>query len=403
MPETATAPSTEKAVSPFAAKLAEAFKETPEAVETSTETITEPKKEAPKKETPAVEPADKKTATPRDLFKKSDAATAAKAADEAPAADEFDKITAPDFKDEKGKKGWEAQKAEGRKWKGEAQTAATKLKELEARIAEYEPLKGQLAERDAKLKEYDEIVSRARIEDHPEFRKEFIDGREKVVGRAKSIIEESGGDAKAIERALNLPRGKARVDALAEAMSELDSVQASRLGRAIDDLNDLDERAQVKRDNAKESYAKLKEQEQQREMEAKSQRAQSRGLEFDGTVREMRGTLEVLNKADGHDEWNARADSIVKEAKAFVDEHPGSDIKAEILSRALPVYRDLFLQSDAKVTELEKKNAEMEAELRKIHGKSPSLAGRTTSTQSGGDKSSKPFSEKMNAMMNGGE
>lgn len=399
MAETAIAPSTEKAVSPFAAKLEQAFKEqaaAPDAVDTKA-VATEPKA----KEAPVAK--DTKSSTPRELFKKSDATTTTKTDPEPPVADEFDKIAPPDLKDDKSKSGWESLKVEGKRWKGEAQTAAAKLKELEMKLAEYEPLKGQLAEREAKLKEYDEIVTRARIEDHPEFRREFVDGREKVVNRAKSIIEESGGDAKAIERALNLPRGKARVDALREAMTELDSVQSSQLGRAIDDLNDLDERAQAKRDTAKESYAKIQEQDKQRAMETQSQRAHARGLEFESTVREMRGTLEVLNKADGHDDWNARSESIVKEAKAFVDEHPGADIRAEILARSLPAYRDLFLQSDARVTELEKKNADMEAELKKIHGKSPSLAGRTTSTQSSGEKSAKPFSEKMNSMLNGGE
>lgn len=390
-----TATITEKAPSSFAAALEKAF-----TVETPAETPANPElKET--KEAPA--PKDKKSDTPRDLFKKPDKAdSATTTTTEAATADEFDKITAPDFKDDKGKKGWEAQKAEGRRWKTEAQTHAAKLKELEVKIAEYEPLKTQLAERDAKLKEYDAIVTRARIEDHPEFRKEFIDGREKVVGRAKSIIEESGGDPKAIERALNLPSGKARVDALREAMTDLDSVQSSRLGRAIDDLNDLDERAQEKRDKAKESYAELREREKQNELEANAKRTQSRGLEFDDTVRRLRGSLEVLNKSDGHDNWNSRADTIVKEAKAFVDEHPEADIEAEILARSIPAYRDLFIQADATVQKHEAKIAELEAELKKIHGKSPSLASRA-STSSGGDKPGKPFSEKMNALMNGGE
>lgn len=392
MPETAIA---EKAQSPFAAALEKSIQggaaEAPDATPTP-----EPKGA---KETPAAP--DKKSDTPRELFKKPDTKPDA-AKPDATEADEFDKIAAPNFKDEKGKQGWEAQKAEGRRWKGEAQTAAAKLKELEAKISEYEPLRTQLAERDAKLKEYDEIVARARIEDHPEFRREFIDGREKVAGRAKSIIEESGGDPKAIEHALNMPRGKARVDALKEAMEGLDSVQSSRLGRAIDDLNDLDERAQEKRDKAKASYAELQEQEKKRDIEAKSQRAQSRGIEFDDTVRRLRGTLEVLNKADGHDKWNERADTIVKDARTFVDEHPNADIEAEILARSIPAYRALFLESDATVTKHEAKIAELEAELKKIHSKSPSLTGRTA-TSSSGDKPSRPFSAKMDALLNGAE
>ncbi len=392
-----TATITEKTPSPFAAALDKAFKgETTEPSETPTP---EPKEV---KEVKEVAPKDKKSDTPRELFKKPDATTLTKTDTTTPSDDEFDKIAAPDFKDEKGKKGWEAQKAEGRRWKTEAQTAAAKLKEVEARIAEFEPLKTQLAERDAKLKEYDTLVARARLDDHPEFRKEFIEGRQSKVDEAKQLMEEYGGDPKAIETALNL-RGKPHADAMREATTDMDQFAITRLARLVETIQDLDRRADQKRGAAKEEYAQLQEREKQRGLEAKSKRTQARGLEFDSTVSRLRGSLEVLNKVDGHDDWNARADTIVKESKAFVDEHPEADIEAEILARSVPVYRDLFLESDAKVEQHEKKIAELEAELKKIYGKSPSLASRTTSTSSGGDKSGKPFSEKMNALMNGGE
>lgn len=347
------------------------------------------KKEEQKQEKPPE--GEKKSATPRELFKKPEVEKKAETPAETKSV--ADEIATPDFKnDTKAKSGWEQLKGKLKEYEGLAKTHETKAKELAAKLAEYEPLKTQLAEREAKLKEYDEIVARARIEDHPDFRKEFIDGREKLISRAKEIIEDAGGDAKAVETALNL-KGKARVDALEAVSENLGKFQTGMLGQVIRELTDLDARAQEKREKAKDSYKQLQEQDQQRKSEEAARRAQTRAGEFDETTRRLRGELEVLKHADGHDEWNARADRIVREARAFVDEHPSADIEAEILSRAVPAYRDLFIQADERAEKLAVENARMAEELKTIHSKRPSLNGRTA--QSGGaDKSSRtPFTD----------
>lgn len=400
MPEAAEAPPQ----SQFAAELEKAFATTPPLAEPgdapSPEKKEAPVKEPPKKEAPKEPPADaKKTGTPKELFKKTEDKTEEKKEPEPKSA--VDEIAPPDFKgDKKAINAWDVLKKEAKTHEAAARAAEARAKEHEAKLAEYEPLKGRLAEHEAKLKEYDEIVSRARLDDHPEFRKEFIEGREKVLGRAKQIIEESGGDPKAIEKALNLT-GKARVDALRETTADLDSFQAARLGRAIDELNDLDERAQVKRDAAKKSYDELREKDRQREAETNATRAKSRGLEFDDTVRRLRGELEVLKKVDGYDDWNTRSDTIVKEAKAYVDEHPEADIEAEILSRTTAAYRDMFLQADKLVEERDTKIAELEAELKKIHGKSPSLRPSGGGGGNGATESDRPFMARLKATVEG--
>lgn len=379
---------------PFTAAFDKAMETAPEIPDDKTESGPPPKKEEPKQEPkkePVAEP--KKEATPRELFKKTEPAKASETPTEPKSA--VDDIAPPDFKgDKKALAGWEALKKEAKTHEAAAKAAETRAKEHEAKLAEYEPLKTQLAERDAKLKEYDEIVARARIEEHPEFRKEFIDGRDKLMTSAKTIVEESGGDPKAIETALNL-KGKARVEAL-EAISEnLGKFQSGRLGRVIDELTDLDDRAQAKRDTAKKSYEAMQEQTRQREAQETTKRQQGRAAEFDETTRRLRGELEVLKKVDGHDEWNARADRIVKEAKAFLDEHPDADPEAEILARAVPAYRDLFLGADERAEKAEKKVAEMEKELKAIHSKYPSLnGGRTVTSPSGSrDGSKTPFTD----------
>lgn len=380
---------------PFTAAFEKAMETAPEIPgDTTSEGAPPPKKEEPKQEPkkePVAEP--KKEATPRELFKKSEPERKTETPPEAKSA--VDEIAPPDFKgDKKALAGWDALKGKAKEYETTAKTHEAKAKELETKLAEYEPLKTQLAERDAKLKEYDKIVTRARLEDHPDFRKEFVEGRQKVVDRAKSIIEESDGDPKAIETALNL-RGKARAEALREVSKDLDSFQAGRLGRAIDELNDLDERAQAKRDAAQDSYKQLQEQEKQRAAEESAKRQQGRAAEFADTLRRLRGELEVLQKVDGYDDHNAKADQIAKEAKDYCDEHPDADPEAELLARAFARQRDLYLNAEERAEKAEKKVAEMEKELKAIHSKYPSLnGGRTVTAPSGSrDGSKTPFTD----------
>src|SRR5690606_10689638 len=117
---------------------------------------------------------------------------------------------------------------------------------------------------------------------------------------------------------------------------------------AIDELTDLDDRAEQKRAKAKESYEQLQEQSRQKEIETRTEQMIRRKAEFEDTAKRLRDSLEVLQKSDGHDDWNSRADRIVREAQAFCDEHPNADIEAEILARSIPAYRDLFLEADTR-------------------------------------------------------
>lgn len=399
MPEAAEATAPEaKPQSPFAAALDKAFAD-PEAAKTATP---EAKKEAPapKKEDEPSKPAeDKKSGTPRDLFKPKSEAKPGDSTPETKSA--IDEIAAPEFKDEKGKKGWDALKGEAKNWEAKAKQFEREATERKTSGRDTEALEARVAELQKQIKDSEDLVARVRLDDHPAFRREFIDGRQKVIDRAKSIVEEGDGDPKAIETALNL-KGRARAEALREASKDLDTFQAGRLGRAVDELNDLDERAQQKRDAAKKSYDDLKEQERQRGIEDSATSARKRGIEFDEVSRRLTDGLEVLKQADGFDEWNARAKRIISEARAHVDTHPQSDIEAEILARVVPAYRDMFVEADRRAEELEDKLKEREAELTAIHNGGHSLKSRGASNGSVAKTETKrPFSESFGSQMQG--
>lgn len=368
---------TAEVISPFSAALDAAFKTQEEDAPAPPETKPEKKAEkAPVDET-------KKDATPRELFKKDAKTETAPPKVEEPKS-AIDEIAEPSFKDAKGRAGWDALKKEAKAHEEAVRAERARVKELEAKLAEVEPIRGKVTEYEKKLAEQSELVARVSLEDHPDYRREFIEGRTKLVSKAQAIIEESGGDAKEVETALNL-KGKARVEALREVAADLDSFQSGRLGRVIDELTDLDDRAEAKRADARKSYEEMKEQERQREIAGKTKQREMRRAEFGDTVQRLRGKLEVLTKAEGHDEWNSRADRIIRDAEEAVEANPTLDIEAEILARSIPAYRDLFLQADSKLEASEKEIAALKAELKAIHGKSPSLGGarRTTATAKG--------------------
>jgi len=378
------------AKSEFMAKLESAMNEAAQnPVEEGTEAPI--KKEAPKPKAEAPDKAEKaepKKAAPDALFEKpGDAKPEAKTAEKT----SIDEIAEPVFKNEKDKAGWKALKEA-------ASAAERRAAELERSIndrknsgKDAESLERQLAEKEAKLAEYSELVARARIETHPEFRKEFIDGRKNLVSKAKSIIEESDGDAAAVEIALNL-QGKPRVEALREIASGLDNFQSGRLGRVIDELNDLDSRAAEKLEKSQQSYAEIQETERRREIESKANLAKEIHMSFDQTTRSLRSEIEVLNKVDGNDEWNAKSDAIVNNAREFVENNTdlNASIQTAIKAQAMPVYRDLFLETRSALKAEQARANELESELKQIHSKGPSLANRG-GNQSSLKDSKRPF------------
>lgn len=362
MTETADAPVTSAPQTPFTTKFAEIFKDTEEKA-----AVKEPAK----------------------------ADTTAK---EAVAKSAADDIKPPSLPNPKAKDSWESMKAAVRA--AEAKVADTEKYTAAAAAAEAKlaAAEARLAEREAKLAEYDGIVTRARLDDHPDFRREFIDGRSKLIERAQTIIDESGGDKDAVATALNL-KGRPRVEALREIAGDLDNFQSGRLGRVIDELTDLDARGDAKRATAADAYKELQEQDRQREIEGRSDLVKRKFLEFEDTTRRMRGELEVFNKVDGDDAWNAKSETIVREAKEYMDANPHADVEAVLHARAMPVYRELFLAARTEGEAKDAKIAEMEAELKGIHGKRPGLTPRSAEGKTAG----KSFTERMEAAFSGGE
>jgi len=320
-------------------------------------------KPAPEPERREVLPASLKTPKPAD----------------APAEDsEVDKLGEPEIKDEKAKASFHTLRELAKANEKKAKAAEIRIKELESRTTISEHTQTEIDRLKTQNAEYSEIVSRARIEAHPEFRAKYIDGRKSLVNQAKSIIDDSGGDAKAVETALNL-QGRPRIEALREVAGSLDQFSSGRLGRVIDQLDALDTEAAEKVANSQQSWEAMQREEQERAEAQRLDFTKNSLKAFDTTLASLRGELEVLNKADGADAawWNDQVDKVIANSRAFftTNRDAGAAAKASIMAQAAPVYRQLFQSSEAAFAKSQAELKAAKAELEAIYKKSPAAGG----------------------------
>ena len=170
---------------------------------------------------------------------------------------------------------------------------------------------------------------------------------------------------------------------------DLDPVQSGRLGRIIEKMDELHERAESERSNAKMFLDQRMERERLNKLSEHGEFVKTKFLQFEDTTKQMRSRLEILNQVDGHHDWNTKSRGVVESARAYIQDNPYADVEAVIEAKAMPVYRELFLETREREAALESKVAEMEKELKAIHGRSPSLTQRGHAAATG---NSRPFS-----------
>ena len=373
----AEAPPTESKSSPFNAALENAFNGD-NALPVETESKSEEPAKVSKESTKSV---------PDALFKRPDSDTRP-VEESLPEKTALDEIAEPPRLDSKGKAGWEALKKTARE-------EATKRAELEKQIEEWkskgrdhEAMEKALSDRDKKLLEYETKVARVDLESSESFQREIVEPFNREIQRAKAFADEVDANPEELSEALSLV-GKARANALRDMGLDLDPVQSGRLGRIIEKMDELHERAESERSNAKMFLDQRAERERLDKLSEHGEFVKTKFLQFEDTTKQMRSRLEILNQVDGHHDWNTKSRGVVESARAYIQDNPYADVEAVIEAKAMPVYRELFLETREREAALESKVAEMEKELKAIHGRSPSLTQRGHAAATG---NSRPFS-----------
>lgn len=236
----------------------------------------------------------------------------AKPADETPADDDPLKEFPADAK-EKNFAALRKKAEEG--WK--------RAKELESKLAapdpklneELESLRASLAERDGKLKDYDvrmaeykEAMTAVNIELDPDYRREFIDGRKRLVETAASKFKAYGGEPEALAEALALPEGRRRDEALETLMENFSDTAKSKVLRAIQDVDALDEKRAEILKAPQQSFEAIERRRAAEHEEHAQQTAAFIRKEFSRIAQSLAGAVPTLGLADesldGGKAWN---------------------------------------------------------------------------------------------------
>lgn len=307
------------------------------------------------------------------------------------AESEIDKIQRPDFKSPKAAEQWDSLRAKASEYEKKAADLEKKMAEREAKLAELDGKSKQAAELEAKYAEMEkkhresmELVQKVNIELDPDFRRTFVDGRNKLIDHAKTIVEESGGNPRDIETALNLT-GKSRVDALAEIAESMNSFQQGRLGRVIDSLTDLDKTAAEKRSNPEQYLSQRQQEEQQRAITAKEERAKHMNISYEEALSKAASEIEVLRRVEGMPEWNEQAENIMRKAKENWNGQLDMTSAASkfIAAEAMPVFRQLFLEQRKEASDWKQKYEQASEELAAINSNRPGMRTRSAAASSG--------------------
>ena len=371
------APPTESKSSPFNAALENAFNGD-NALPVETESKSEEPAKVSKESTKSV---------PDALFKRPDSDTRP-VEESLPEKTALDEIAEPPRLDSKGKAGWEALKKTAREESAKRAELEKQIEEWKSKGRDHETMEKALSDRDQKLLEYEAKVARFDLESSESFQREIVEPFNREIQRAKAFADEVDANPEELSEALSLV-GKARANALRDMGLDLDPVQSGRLGRIIEKMDELHERAESERSNAKMFLDQRAERERLDKLSEHGEFVKTKFLQFEDTTKQMRSRLEILNQVDGHHDWNTKSRGVVESARAYIQDNPYADVEAVIEAKAMPVYRELFLETREREAALESKVAEMEKELKAIHGRSPSLTQRGHAAATG---NSRPFS-----------
>ena len=219
---------------------------------------------------------------------------------------------------------------------------------------------------EAKDKEAQELSERLRIldvEQHPKF-KAYFEGK---VGQQMEIAKTIGGD-KLVE-ALKLPAGEYRKSQLTEIASELGPLELAQFGSVLTRLTEIDHEKQGEIAKAKESQTAMQ---AEREQTFAKQRAELENTfkSVTAEVTDAEKGLSFFREREGDAEWNKGVqERLALAQRAFKGEFSHEEAARAIYwAASAPA---VLQQANALLT----KNAELEAEILKLRGASPSAPG----------------------------
>lgn len=234
----------------------------------------------------------------------------------------------------------------------------TELADFEGTKKERDELKGRITALETERAKWTEIDSVVKLENSPTFRAEYIHPRQKAVDSLKELSGYADIDPNTLTGALN-KTGKARYEALEEALATAPASLRGRIERTIDQIDELDARANEERANAETALRDRETKAQQISRERREQFQKQATETFERTAAELKKELGI-------------EDGVIEAARQFYTKNDDLSAAAKMIIRAHAADK-----SDTEKAEMKKTIDEMAAELARYKKASPGLGGGT--------------------------
>lgn len=275
-------------------------------------------------------------------------------------------------------------------WKGryaKLETELAEAKKTAADPAHAEETK-RLKEEHEKLKaEHADMLKTIEligVERSPQFQAKYVTGRNKLVDEAAKKVTKAGGSPEKFRAALEL-EGRARYDAIEEALDGAPAFVANQLAAAVSQIEALDEEKTEALQNGKGKLTEWAEQETAKQREEGAKMVAAREARFAELVPALAQDVLFLRRvpdgSEGAEEWNKIVDEVVNGGKEFLFNASNFDdfAAAAMKSRAYDKLQGLFLKT-------REENLALTAQLAELMDSEPGAANRGGGGGGGGGK-----------------
>lgn len=237
------------------------------------------------------------------------------------------------------------------------------------------------------VEELDAVVQKSSLQEHPNFKAKYDGQISTEIEKVKKVVPTENADE--LAQLLSIPESKKRNERITEIANALEDIPKLKLLAAVERVDrwaseKSDELSKWKENKVHIEASAIRDREIDSAKVAEIQKvAWTKGMDV---VSAPQTGLEVFQKADGYDDWNAKVDARVATVKnLLLTKNPAPEKMVELVARAVAAddYRQMFMNQRIKLQQVT-------AELEELKKADPN-AGDTDGDPSGGAEDKDDF------------
>lgn len=255
----------------------------------------------------------------------------------------------------KGKGSWDTFRESHKRVRSELTEAKAQLTEFEGTRKERDELKSRIEKLESDNAELGRIDSLSKLENHPDFRRKYIDARNSQVENLKKFAGIAEISPEEILAALSQPE-KQRYIAIDDLLSSVTPTLQTKIRLAVDAIEGIDSARQSELSEAQQSLSKIQQQQAEAQRQYLASEEKTRREVFAQVAAELSKELDLSEEDTKDAEKFFLGNDDLKKAVRII-------LEAKASSKAL-----------ASKAELVKKLSDMEADLKQYRGAQPGLS-----------------------------